>query len=144
MLQNHIHLSTTLGGSPENAPDLKWVASDRKEIPVVFLELPRTLTGRLKRHMLTDDSGEVQLTNYLYVIKVQADFSYTLEQRRAQLKAMHGKVVYLCDHFHASSGSDHTADVVTMVCKRVGEFVPVGPGLPFFQVEVELEDHSLA
>lgn len=140
-LQNHIHISTALQSSGEKAPTLKWVVTDRLEIPVKFMALKRSLSGALRKHCLLDTGGVVQLTHFKYTVKVQADYSYTLEQRIAQLRALDGQNVYLCDSFHLADGQDHTASVREMVIS-VGEFPPVGPGLPFFLVDVELEDAS--
>lgn len=140
-LQNHIHLSTTLQSSGEKAPDLKWAVTDRLEIPVKFMALKRSLTGALRKHLLVDLNGAVHLTHFKYTVKVQNDYSYTLEQRISQLRAMDGQNVYLCDSFHVADGQDHTALVRAMVLS-IGEFPPVGPGLPFFLVDVELEDAS--
>lgn len=140
-LQNHIHLSKTVSGSGEKAPNLKWVITDRLDMPQKFMGLKRTLTGKLKKHVLTDESGVVRLTNYKLTVKVQADYGYTLDQRIAQIKAMNGETVYFCDVFHAADNADHTSDNKTMVAS-IGDFSPVGPGLPFFLVDVELTDAS--
>ena len=141
-LQNHIHLSATLTADAELAPDLKWLTIDRAEEPVIFMSLQRSQTGKLFAHRLANADGIVQLSNFFYVIKVQADFGYTLAQRVAQLKAMNGKAVYLCDHFHAADGTDHTPDVRPVVL-MVNRFPMVSVGLPFFLVEVQTEDNSL-
>lgn len=138
-LQSHIHLDTSLGGSPENAPVLKWGVTDRLDIPEVIISFERGLTGKLHSHVLTDSSGPVQFNNYRYTVRVIAEGTYTLEQRMAFLKAFHGKQVYLVDLFHANDGADHTNDIRTMIA-RIGEFAPVGPGLPYFDVDVELID----
>lgn len=140
-LQNHIHLSSTLQISGEKAPDLKWAVTDRLEIPVKFMALRRSLSGVLRRHRLTDNGGVVQLTNFKYTVKVQPDYGYTLEQRIAQLRSLDGRDVYLCDSFHIADGQDHTPSIRQMVL-TVGEFPPVGPGLQFFLVDVELTDAS--
>jgi hypothetical protein len=142
-LQNHIHISTTLQTTGEKAPDLKWVITDRLEIPLIFMSLRRALTGKLRKHRLTNQNGIVQFSNLKYTLKVQSDFGYTLQERMAQLKAMNGEDVYLCDSFHAADGQDHSLDVRRMVLSRVGEFPPVGPGLQYFLVDVELESDEL-
>jgi len=140
-LQNHIHLSTALQPSGEKAPDLKWVVTDRLEIPVKFMSLKRSLSGVLRMHRLKDTGGVVQLTDFKYTVKVQADYGYTLEQRIAQLRVLDGQSVYLCDSFHVTDGQDHMTAVRSMVAS-VGDFAPIGPGLPFFLVDVELTDAS--
>lgn len=142
-LQGHIHLAKTLGAAPELAPIYKWVITDRLDMPQVFASMTRSLNGKLYFYPLTNVSGVVQLTNYNYTIKVQADFTFTLEQRIAQLKSLNGHVVWLCDSFHANNGVSHTVDTKKMVCKSVGNFAPQGSGMPFFLVDVELEDASL-
>lgn len=142
-LQNHIHLAVLpLGSAPELAPTLKWKVTDRLEIPKPLATARYTLTGKLKRHAVVSGGNLVQKVDFKYTIKVQADYTYTLDQRRDQLKAMNGALVKLCDVFHANDGADHTSDVKTMFCARVGEFAPIGPGLQYFLVQVELLDAS--
>jgi hypothetical protein len=126
---------------PETAPNLKWVVTDRLDTPLVFMSIRRSLTGKVKKHVLSTVSGVLQLTNYRYTVKVQAKDGDTLEQRIAALKAMNGKTVYLCDSYHAVDGASHVADSKTMIA-TIGEFAPVGPGLPYFLVDVSLEDAS--
>ena len=143
-LQSHVHLDTSLTGSPEYSPTLKWVTTDRLDIPEVVMTLRRTLSGKLRAHTLNDASGvPILFQNYQYTIKVQADTTYTLEQRMGFLKAMSGKKVYFCDHFHAIDGADHTTYVREMRLE-VGQFPPSSPGLSFFLVDVKLEDEDSA
>ena len=139
-VQAHIHLDSSLTGSPEYSPTLKWVAVDRLDIPEVMFSIERTLTGRLKTHVLTDTNGPVQFQNYRYTIRVQPDGVYSLEERVDLLKALDGHEVYLVDHFHPVDGVDHTANVRTMFL-QVGEFpMTHGPGLPYFDVDIDLTD----
>lgn len=142
-LQNHIHLSEVLETTGEKAPDIKWTITDRLEIPTVIIGLKRGLTGKLYRHVLMDESGPIQLTNFKYTLKLMDTATETLEELVTKVKAYQGKEVYLCDIFHADDHEDHTNDVREMVVGRVGELAPVGPGLPFFTVDIELEDNSL-
>lgn len=141
-LQGHIHLSTTLSGLPENAPDLQWVTIDRLETPTVFLSMQRSQTGKLFVHRLANANGIVQLTEFKYAVKVQPDFGYTLAERRAQLKALNGKSAYLVDHFHCEDGLDH-GPFIQPVVVLVGEMPHVGPGMPFFIVDIQLTDDTL-
>lgn len=133
----------SIGGGPENAPDLKWSVTDRLDTPQVFLSLRRSLNGKLRAHRLMNHNGVVQLNNFVYTVKVSADWGRTLEQSIEALKAMNGQDVWLCDVFHANDGDDHTPDVRPMVLSRMGAFPPIGPGLQHFYVDIELEDNSL-
>lgn len=142
-LRDHIHMSTTLGSAPENAPNITWVVTDRLPVPMMFLSLKRAKNGTLRRHVLKSGGQEVQLENLKYTVRVAETDTQTIEERAAQLKALNGKFVYVCDLFHAPDGQDHTADVRSMVLAFVGEFPTVGPGLPFFDVDISLEDASL-
>lgn len=142
-LRNHIHLSETLQTTGEKAPDLKWVITDRLDIPVRFMSLKRTIGGKLKAHRLYRNGQLVQLTNFKYTIRVEEGYGYTLEQRVAQLKALDGKSVYLCDIVHPADGADHSSAIKPYIVARVSEFPPIGPGLQYFNVDVELEDASL-
>lgn len=140
-LQNHIHLATTLGSAPENAPTLKWKVLERQETVSIQVAIKQTLGGKTRVHVLSDVSGPVQLSTFQYKVKVQGDYGYTVEDRIAQLKALQGRRAYLCDHFHADDDADHTADVLEVFCE-VGAFPSDHIGLQFFYVDVSLTDLS--
>jgi hypothetical protein len=144
-LNDHIHLSTTIQATGEKAPDLKWKVRmpGHHEIPAVFMALRRTTSGALKRHSLTSGGNIVQLVNFKLTIKVQADYTYTTVERKAQLEALQGKQAYFCDNYHAADGADHTADIRTVVVSKVGDFVAEDSLLQHYYVDVELEDASL-
>jgi len=141
-LQNHIHLSSTLTGSPEYSPNIKWAVADREDIPVVIASLERALSGKLYNFVLSSGGVPVQLTDYSFIVKVFADDTYTVDEYADFLKAMNGKSVYFCDNFHANDDADHTSDVKNMVI-LVGEFPTESPGLPFFFVDVKLTDDTI-
>jgi len=139
ILRDHIHLDTTLNGG---VPVATWKTVDRQEIPVVFMGLERTLTGRLVPMVAHQNGQPLQLTNMQYVIRVTATSTETLYERKELLKSFNGKRVYLVDHYHCEDTENHAPYVRRMIC-QVGSFSPVGPGLPFFLVEVYLEDDSV-
>jgi len=141
-LQQHLHLAMAINDTPEYAPIWKWVAKDRLYTPQVMLVAERTLTGKLRFYPQMDAGGVVVHQPYKYTIKVQADFTFDMETRIGQLVSMLGKIAYLCDHYHAIDGADHRPTTKTVLVKNVGPFPPIGPGLPFFEVDVELEDAS--
>lgn len=142
-LQAHIHLAKTLGAAPELAPIYKWVVTDRLDIPVTFSTMTRSLTGKLNFYPLTAATGIVKLNNWNYTIKVQADFDFTIEQRVAQLKSLNLELLWFCDVLHANNNAAHTPDLKRVVLKNLGPFAPQGSGLPFYLVDVELEDASI-
>lgn len=143
-VQRHIHLDTTLDEGPELAPVQKWVAIDRIEEPVVIMSLRRSLKGNTLLSILKDDEGdEVQLTNYYYTIKVAATSTETYLQRKASLKALHGRRAYLVDHEHCDDGENHTDYIKPVIVRSVGRFPKDDTLLRFCYVEVELEDDSI-
>jgi hypothetical protein len=77
-----------------------------------------------------------------YTVRVTATSTQTLYERKELLKSFHGKRVWLVDHYHCADGENHIPYVRRMVC-QVGPFSPVGPGLPFFLVDVYLEDDTV-
>lgn len=142
-IQNHIHLSTTLGGAPENSPDMLWQITDRRDIPVVILNIRRGLTGKLRPSVLIYDGQPVQLTNFNFTVKIKADEGSTTKERMDALRALYGKRVYFCDSYHADDDSDHTSDVRTMFVSEVGEFKVDHIKLDFYYVNIKLEDDTL-
>jgi len=142
-IQNHIHLSTTLGSGPENAPNMLWQVTDRRNVPVVFINLRRTTTGKLRPNRLVYDGSPVRLNNYSFTVKIKANEASTTQERMDALKAMHGQRVYFCDTYHADDGEDHTTDVKAMFVSEVGEFKVDHIKLDFYYVSVKLEDDTL-
>ena len=114
MLNNHIHISDTIGAGPELAPDMAWKIREHQEIPEVVVNLRRAINGKFRAYVLQDISGPVQFTNYAHRVIVRATDSQTFEQRWADLKALNGTIVYYCPPHHAADGVDHTADVREM------------------------------
>lgn len=141
-LQDHIHLSTTIGPAPESAPNLTWVVTDRLEIPKIHMSIRESLNGRVRKHVLTDNGQVVRLTDFKYTVKVKATDGQTTEQQKNLLKSLNGEFAYLVDNYHADDGTSHTTDIRRVVV-IVGEFPPIGQGLPFFLVDVECKDASL-
>lgn len=142
-MQNHLHLSQTLGGSPENAPDLKWPAYDRLPVPYVNLNMRRAQNGVLHVNDLQRSGNTVQLLNFNYVLALRDYDGVDLTTRFAYLQAMQGQAVYLVDHEHADNGDDHTSDVRLMVLEYVGPYEKIDTALTHYRVEIKLIDHSL-
>lgn len=139
-VRNHIHLSTDLGGAPENAPDLIWRTVDRNDIPNVVMSLRRSQSGKLHVHTLRDVDGPLLFQDYSYIIRVSAEGSDDVWERAAALKALLGRTVYLCDHYHAGDGEDHTANIRTMTLSRMGSLPVFDQTLRRFYVDIELTD----
>lgn len=137
--QDHIHLSMTLGASPENAPDQKWAVTDRGHSSNVLLEARRALKGTLRIHALTEGGVPLQFHAYRYKVKVQGAGDRTIEQRMQDLSDMLGNQVYLCDVYHADDLTDHTSDVRLMGFVKMGAFNVFSPSLALYYVDIELE-----
>jgi len=139
-VRNHIHLSDSLGGTPEFAPNLKWPVADRRERPEVFQSVKRSLTGVLFNHVLSDVNGPLQFRNWRFVIVVRDYDGDTVWERAEILKGLNGKQVYFVDNYHTQDGATHAGDVLTMVLAHLGEFPQFNPDLIRFYVECELVD----
>lgn len=142
-VQNHIHLSTALGTSPENAPTIKWIIHDRKKIPQVFLNLRRTKRGKLRPNILLTGSTPIQITNFQYEIRIRNDGVNTTIQNEALLLGMLGKSVYLVDSEHCDDGVDHTTYVRPMFFSEIDGLNVDHWGLEFYFVKISLEDASI-
>jgi hypothetical protein len=142
MLRNHIHLSTAIGTTPEFAPTLRWVVTDRLEIPSVHMAIRMSLNGRVQRHILREGGSPVQLTDFKFTIKVKPEYGQTARQRLDALQGLNGQFASLVDLYHPEDGQSHVA-YVRRVLVTVGEFAPIGPGLPFFLVDVTCQDARL-
>lgn len=145
IVQNHIHLSKTIGSAPENAPDLKWLVrfqDGRYDVPVTLMNPARAVRGQLRVFNIQRDGQPLQLNDFRYVLKVRAQDGYTTEERVAQLKALHAQTVYLVDHFHVGDNLDHTDNIRRMFCE-VGPFDSEHLALQFFWVPIRLTDHTL-
>lgn len=142
-VQNHIHISSTLEGSGEKAPDIKWLIHDRKMMPTVFMTLRRTKRGNLRNNVILDTGNPVQITNFQYELRIHSDETYTTAQREAFLLAMQGKKVYVVDSVHCNDGEDHTSFVKQMVLDIPEGFNTDIFDLSFYFVRVDLTDATL-
>jgi hypothetical protein len=143
-VQNHIHLSMTIGGSPENAPNMKWKVRDdgRVEIPVFRAAIEEGLLGDVFAYAVKRAGQVVRRTDFQYILKVDANETYTTEERKEFLKAMTGETVYLVDHYHVDDGEDHTAYIQTMFFESVGEFRSDVLSLEYYYVPVKLVNRT--
>lgn len=145
IVQNHIHLSKSIGSAPENAPDLKWLVrfqDGRYDVPVTLMNPARAIRGQLRVFNIHRDNQPLQLNDFRYVVKVREQDGFTTEERVAQLKALHGQTVYLVDHFHPGDGLDHTDSIRRMFCE-VAPFTSEHLALQFFWVPIRLTDQTL-
>lgn len=144
--QNHIHLSTTLSGAPENAPDITWKVREdgRQIIPNIVETHRRSLRGKLNKHRLRNSSGDIlRFTDFKYIIRLSDYGGLTKEERWDALVAMQGEQVYLVDNIHANDGEDHTSDVRTMYLYIVSDIVQLDPLLNVEYATIELVDDSV-
>lgn len=112
MAQDHIHLSSSLGGPPHEgsegtAPSQTYTAIKRRPSFTVIANPQRSLTGKLFVHILTQSGAPAVFTDFQYRLKVTAA---ELETLKGEL----GKTVYLVDHDHPDDAEDHDAYVRTM------------------------------
>lgn len=143
--QNHIHLSLSLGGSPEKAPTLKWAATQRARAIIIFADVGETSGAYSYLNRTRDESGvEIQKNDYRYRVKVAATNDATTEERAEALIAMAGKLVWFCDHVHPDDGEDHTSAVRRMFMTIESEFLADHPTLDFYYVDIYLKDFNRA
>lgn len=144
--QDHIHLSTSLGSAPENAPDIKWKVQQngRQPIPNIIANHRRTLKSRLKLHRARDGSGNIiRLNDFKYILRVSDYWDMTKQERMDAILAMQGATVYLVDNIHADDGEDHTDDLKPMYFSILSDVTPLDPMLQVEYVTVELKDNSI-
>lgn len=139
-LMNHIHLSDTLGGSPEYSPTYKWKvrADGRAEIPVVNVEIEEGLYGDVFPHVAQRSGTPVLRRDYAYILKIQGDGINTTEELKEILISLYGKVCYLVDNYHIADDSDHTPYVQSVLFQRLGEFRSDVVNLGFYFVPIRL------
>ncbi len=139
--QNHLHLDTVIGGSPENAPTRTWKTIDREEIPVVFMNVRYTLRATPRLHVAKLFGTPVQKTDFEYIFKIAATETETVAQQKAALRNLNGRRCYLVDHEHPDDGVDHAA-YRREVDIRVGSFKRDVADLHFYYVPVSVTDLS--
>jgi hypothetical protein len=142
-LKDHIHLSTALDSGPEFAPDMKWkVRVDGwMYTPTVTVDTRRTLTGKLKKHVLRSGGVPVLFKEYKYVLKIDDYDGYNATQRLAALTEMQGKDVYLIDVIHTPlDGQNHSGDVLNMFVTIAADIQSINPQLLPLYIGVELKD----
>ncbi len=135
--QNHIHLSTELGGEPELAPTLKFRATERIEFVHGDVDVVRGATGKLFFGTIRDDNGDPVLNN---------EFDYHLlvtESELDSLKDMVHKPVYFVDHVHPDDGEDHTAYVKDMILSTLKHIRRIDPMLNLRIVGISLLDNTI-
>lgn len=138
--QRHIHLSTALGGAPENAPTHKWVATEVLPVPEIIASVSRTLNGTLQKHAVIRDGQVVRLRNMKYKLRLGSDPNFPVNVQIDVLTAMQGADVFLVEHVHPADGEDHTAFVRKMYVESVGALENIDPGLNHYLVEISLID----
>ena len=144
-VQNHIHLSDTLGGSPENSPDIKWkvMADGWKPAPRVIASVENSLTGKLLISSITSGGEPVQLSDYEYTIRVDEYWGMTLAERQTALLGLLGKRVYLVDNQHVDDDEDHTDYVKQMYFESIRDIKPINTLLSTLFITVQLRDDTI-
>ena len=140
-LQDHIHIATTLNGTPEFSPIHKWKVPfpEFNEEPEIIYSKKRTSKGKLRWHTVQDANGPIQFENVSTMLTIKSDDTYTARQYVNFLKLMNGKSVYYVGFEHADDGADHTNDIKTMRL-RIGRIRPMVVDFSWCMVEVELTD----
>lgn len=139
-LQNHIHLSTSLGIAPENAPDETWKVINRIDSHRVIVAADRALQGRLYSQPLLSGLVPRQFQDWEIVIRVRETATQTVTQRIEHLQSMAGQTCYFIDNFHADDGADHTADIQSVVMQIAGPILSESLSLSFLDVTIQLMD----
>jgi len=137
-LQRHIHLSDSLGGTPEYAPTYKWAATNRVLVPNFTVEIDQSLTGDRYDFAIEASGVPVVHKDWYYELFLRADDTYSTEDYMDRLLGLAGKRLYLVDHQHIADGSDHTAYVKIVRMTKIGEIHVSDPGLQFYIASVWL------
>lgn len=141
-VQNHIHISKTLLGSPEFSPDQKWavVFPNYTPQPRTIVGLKWGLTGKLAVHRLQSAGATIKFKDYRITIKIAATDTETLSDRIADIQAMNGETVNFIPIMHADDGTDHTADVKVMFLQILSTGKPYTPMIMRYDYEIQLTD----
>lgn len=140
--QDHIHLDTTIGSAPENAPVMTWKVTKRIPQEVVFLNVDYTRQGYMRPTVLKTAGTPVRLTNFRYTVKIMGTDETDTETQRQALVAMLGKEVSLVDSVHCADGAGHDSYIRPMFFSEVGEFKADHIKLFFYYVDITLLDAS--
>lgn len=113
-IQTHIHLASTLGGSPEYSPVYKWSVRDRQFAIRFSVTVDESLTMVRYDHAVPDKVYK----DFYYELKIEGDETYSTEEYLDILIQMvkSGRV-YLVDTVHVNDNEDHTDNV--RVCRIV-------------------------
>jgi hypothetical protein len=141
-IQNHIHLAASLSGAPEYSPIYTWKATKRILNPTIIAAPVRTLTGRLRKNVLSDSGSPMLFEDFHYTLVVKDEQIDDAWERIEILKAMLGKTVYLVDHYHQADGVNHTSEVRTMFFSRMGDVTGFTQTLIRYYVDIELTDNN--
>ena len=132
-VQDHCHISDTLGGAPENAPNKTYRAFQRDDQPTIFIAVERNLAGGLMTHVLASSGTPIQKANFEYILHVNLT-------ELAELKGFLGKQVYFVDHDHCADGQDHTSYVKQGVLTALSNIRNRDPMLQSNMVRVRFEE----
>ena len=133
-VQNHIHLSDTIGSAPENAPDLTWKVTERVIVPSFTVDIVQGLTGVRFDYAIEDTTYQ----DVVYDILLHDTIGYSALDQLEDLIGLAGKRLYLCDSVHADDGADHTSDVKLVRMSKMGEIPNAHLLLQIFRVQIFL------
>jgi hypothetical protein len=139
-VQDHVHLSTTLTGSPEFAPDMKWTVKDRDENIIFRAEIVDSLTGNIYAHVIQKDGIPVVRSDYQYTIKIIGDNDHNTFYYESLLNSLAGKYVYMVDNYHEDDGEDHTDSIIQAFVSQIGPYPVDHYMLQFFYVPIYLNN----
>ncbi|PJF45114.1 MAG: hypothetical protein CUN55_00560 [Phototrophicales bacterium] len=142
--QDHIHLSPSIGGSPEFAPDTKYVLYSRSRVPSFQGTVKRTITGLLRVHTQKDPtllSSPIKPVNFEIEIKLTDNGSKTAYEQYLDLEALLAeKILFFVENYHPDDGEDHTNFIKKVYATSVGPFRSFGPGFVSGTVPITLVD----
>lgn len=112
-IRNHIHLSDTLGDSPEFAPTHTWAvrADGRWRVKNLKINLTESLNSYIALHMPMVNGSVYVPTNWRFILRIGHPDDDDVESKLAILEGLIGKRLYFCDSFHPADGEDHTSAI---------------------------------
>lgn len=132
-VQNHCHIGSGAGSSPEYSPP-KYKTIRRRRRTYVIASPRRTETGKLIPHVLQGGGGPAVFTDFVMTLRLTL---VELETLKGEL----GKVVYFIDHDHPNDGSNHTDYRREMLLGAFVEEENIENSLASFLLTVELTDN---
>ena len=137
-LQNHIHLSDTLGSAPESAPDLTWKVIEHTMTPLVSVNIEFSRTMHLREQVYKSSGLPVVLRGYTLKLLIFNEDPEDTADALEELIALVGRRVYYVDVNPPVDGASHTAAVKTVLMGKIDSLSPLDTQMRYYEPTITL------